>query len=148
MSYGTSANVQAVSYLITNAVNDLLITETNITDAGDLFAQPVIDASLYGRGAPFTTAPSIITMIWSLLTAAHIFRDRLSHNDDAEGLAGGLEKKAMDLLKDIQEGTLQASGVTALDLMTISDPTDDRPATEVFTGTALDWQDRTETRES
>ena len=91
MSYGTAANVKQVSYLITAevAASPQRLTDAEITSAGDVFAQPVIDAALTGLGAPFTVVPSIVVMVWSLLTAAHIFRDRLSHRDDADGLAGG-----------------------------------------------------------
>ena len=148
MSYGTAANVKQVSYLITAEVTAGRLADPDLTSAGDVFAQPVIDAALTGLGAPFTTVPSIVKMIWSLLSAAHIFRDRLSHRDDAEGLAGGLEKRATGLLDQLRAGTLSMSGISTVPLLMISDPEADWPATATIVGDPLDWEMPTEVRES
>jgi hypothetical protein len=143
MSYGTAANVRSVSYLITTA----LIADADVLSVGDTFAQPEVDAALTGLGAPFTTVPSIVVMVWSLLAAAHIYRDRLSHRDDAEGAAGGLRKQAADILEQLRKGTLSMSGITSVPLLVISDPTLDMPETAVIVGDPLDWLMPTETRE-
>jgi len=147
MSYGTAANVKLISYKITKEVTDGRLSDADITSAGDTFAQPVIDSALNGLGAPFTTVPSIVVMIWSLLTAAHVFRDRLSHRDDTEGVAGGLEKRATELLDQLRNGTLSMSGITSVPLIVVSDPTLDRPETEIIVGDPIDWQMPTEVRE-
>lgn len=147
MSYGTLENVEAVSYLIAAEVTAGRLADLDVTGAGDTFAQPVIDAALNGLGAPFASPPSIVVMIWSLLTAAHIFRDRLSHRDDADGLAGGLEKRATDLLDQLRSGALSMAGIATVPLLVISDPTLDLPATAVVVGGPLDWMMPTEVRE-
>ena len=145
--YGTAAGVKRLSPLITDLVTQALMTDETIADLGNQEANPIIDGVLYGRGAPFTTAPAIIATIANLICAGAIFEAYLSHRDDLSGWGNGKRKQAIDLLDRILNGEINASGITEPDLMAISDPTLDRPETEVFSGDETTWQQRTEARE-
>ena len=148
MSYTTAAKVKQLSYLITDLVTGTIMTNQQIEDVSTAMSVPEIDAALYGYGAPFTSAPAVVVAIDSLLTAAYIFEDRLSHRDDANGWAKAKREIAADLIERIRSGELAASGITAQSFVVMSDPEADRPKTEYFSGDDTDWGRDAETRES
>jgi len=148
MAYTTAAKVKQLSYLITDLVTNAKLTDQQILDISTAFSVPEIDAALYGYGAPFTTAPAVVVAVDSLLTAAYIFEDRLSHRDEASGWAKAKRDKAAELLEAIRSGDLSAAGITAQSFIVMSDPEADRPKTEYFTGDDTDWGRDAETRET
>lgn len=145
--YGSSAGVQRLSPLITDLVTQGVIDDAGILALGEQEANPIIDGVLYGRGSPFTTVPAIISTIANLICAGAIFEGYLSHRDDLSGWGAGKRKQAMELLDRVLQGEINAAGITEPELLSISDPTLDRPETEVFTGDETTWEQRTETRE-
>jgi hypothetical protein len=147
MSYTTAAKVKKLSYLIADLVIAGILTDQQILDVSDTFSIPELDAALYGYGAPFTVAPSIVVLMDTLLTGAYIFEDRLSHRDEAGGWAKAKRDAVVTLIERVRNGELISSGLTAQALLVMSDPTADRPATEYFTGDDIDWGRIPEVRE-
>ena len=148
MAYCTAAQVKSLSYAIKAEVTRGTIVDADITALAALVADPVIDAALFGRVAPFTTVPTIVQMISALLTVAELYNNYFSHRDDWDSSWAGARKKlAMERLEDLQSGKLQADEITAPAMVAISDPTLDRPETETFTGDETTWEMQSEERE-
>jgi hypothetical protein len=147
MAYTTAAKVKQLSYLIADLVTNAKLTDQQILDISTALSVPEIDAALYGYGAPFSSAPTVVVLVDTLLTGAYIFEDRLSHRDEASGWAKAKRDIAADLLERIRSGELAGSGITTQVFVVLSDPEVERPKTEYFTGDDTEWGRDAETRE-
>lgn len=149
--YTTFAKVQAVRPSAFAAAIPA-VTEDNCGAIEAVHAKPIIDAKLTGRGAPWAalaSVPDLVQAIDAFLIAAAVFDDRAWKIAKGSELATEVREMAMGWLEDIRAGRLTPSGITAGGSFLTSDPDEDRPETEVFTGTDdLDWLARTEERES
>ncbi|MCA9726051.1 MAG: DUF1320 family protein [Candidatus Eisenbacteria bacterium] len=143
MAYATNAGVLDVSKKIQKAIDD---DATVVADTSGLFADPIIDARLAGRGAPFTTAPSVVVAIACYITASVIWQNRLSQDNDESGLAKTWYERGMDLLEKVATGEMPLDGVTNNDSIQFGDINPTQPYDAMFVGDELDYQERDETR--
>ena len=110
-------------------------------------ADPVVNAKLHGRGAPFTTAPALIVLIASMLTAHWMWANKLSQSDDMSKLAAEWKKYALQMLDDIAMGVLGLDDVSNVDSTVFGELNPEWQEDAIFVGDELDWLARVETRD-
>jgi hypothetical protein len=144
-TYLLPAMVRQLSHELTVA----LISDADLDALATAYADPEIDGSLAGFGAPFgyTAPPTMIRIISALLTTAAAFDDIFSRTADESRFASAKRAEARKLIDRIQTGKLSLGIVADDPLIEVSeDDQEDRPSIEVFVGDELDWQRPAEAR--
>lgn len=126
---------------------DLISDEDLVSLAHTEVDEAIIDVLLTEIGTPFATPSPLVSLISAMLTAAMFHDARLSHSNDESRWSAAKRKWAMDRLEEIQVGKIKLKSAGTPALIVASDPTADRPSTDVFVGPPERWQEKPEYRE-
>ena len=131
------------------SITTSVITDDDVNLVSSTIVDPVVNAELYGLGGPWTDSggiPDLIVVAASMMAVGIIFDD-VSYQTAAESDWGKKKwDRGLELLAKIKSGQTQVSGVTRPSSLIVSDPTDDKAATAIFTGDPTTWEGRTETK--
>ncbi len=145
--YTTYAKVRGV---MSRATTEATVTDAEILAKHDVYAKPVIDGALAGKGAPWALglAPTLVQSVATLLSAAALFMDIFHMADKKSEFVTWCQDTAMAWLDGMRNGTYTPSGIAAGGSVVVTDPTSDRAHTATIVGDETDWEFHEEERES
>jgi phage gp36-like protein len=149
VAYSDYDDVRAVHKALANVTDfpDAILTTIIAT-----FADPEIDAYLKAQGftVPFSSTPAVITVVSSMLAAAHALRTRTrSPYGEDDAVAGQIENRARITLQRIATGDLDIGQTRDSDgyAIAIDQSPDTRPATQGIVSTdETQWEHTGEER--
>lgn len=144
--YTTCAKVRAA---MSRTFNSVTIGDTEIVAKHDLYAKPVIDGALSGRGAPWAAgaAPALVQSAATLYTLAGIAIDLFGKADKVGETITKLLEMADGWINGLKSGSYTPAGITTGGGIALTDPTSDKGITQAIVGDETDWQFYGETRE-
>jgi len=142
--YSVPADARALMpALDTNLMSDaaLVVLSTNHTG-------PLLDDLLRGVGAPFAaTYPALLVHMDATLVVALAFDAAFWQTGGESAWSKAKREYVYDLIRKINEGTLNIGGLVSVSGVEASELNADRPSAETFVGDETQWTVATESRQ-